>query len=79
MAKVIFNRKADFYNSLKRSVDNYFTSNNLKKTGNWELYTKTLVLVPMAIGIYVTLLLVPTMHPSSGKRSTRWLYDPDGF
>ena len=61
MAKVIFNRKADFYNSLKKSVDSYFTTNSIKKTGNWELYTKTLVLVPMAIGIYATLLLVPTM------------------
>ncbi len=61
MPKVIFNRKADFFNSLKKSVDNYFTTNDIKKTGNWELYAKTLVLVPMAITLYVSVLIVP-MH-----------------
>jgi linoleoyl-CoA desaturase len=57
MAKVTFNNNGNlFYQSLKKSVDQYFTSNGIKKTGNWKLYTKTIVLIPMALAIYVYLL-----------------------
>ena len=57
MSKVTFNNKNNvFYTSLKASVENYFTSNNIKKTGNWELYSKALVLVPSAVAIYIILL-----------------------
>ena len=59
MAKVTFNnRKSVFYNTLKFNVDQYFTSNNIKKTGNWELYIKTIVLIPTAIFLYIFLLTV---------------------
>lgn len=59
MAKVTFNNKNKaFYNALKINVDKYFEANNLRKTGNWRLYSKTLVLVPAAITIYVLLLTV---------------------
>ncbi|MEO6000075.1 MAG: acyl-CoA desaturase [Chitinophagaceae bacterium] len=61
MAKVTFNnKKSAFYNTLKFNVDQYFASNNIKKTGNWKLYTKTLVLIPTAIFLYIFLLSV---HP----------------
>ena len=57
MAKVSFNNnKQVFYSTLKKSVDQYFTSNNLKKTGNWKLYLKTVILIPLALLIYVILL-----------------------
>ena len=57
MPKVSFNNSNQvFFASLKKSVDQYFISNNLKKTGNYKLYIKTLVLIPLAIGIYVSLL-----------------------
>ena len=60
MTKVTFNNKHRvFYNSLKSSVDEYFTNNNLSKTGNWKLYTKTGVLIPSAIIIYLSLLIFP--------------------
>jgi linoleoyl-CoA desaturase len=60
MAKVTFNNKNRvFYTALKSSVDEYFINNNLKKTGNWKLYTKTGVLVPSAIIIYLSLLIFP--------------------
>jgi len=60
MAKVTFNNKSRvFYTALKSSVDEYFTRNNLKKTGNWKLYTKTGVLVPSAVIIYLSLLIFP--------------------
>jgi linoleoyl-CoA desaturase len=60
MPKVTFNNKNRFfYTALKSSVDEYFTNNHLKKTGNWKLYTKTGVLVPSAIIIYLSLLIFP--------------------
>ncbi len=59
MSKVTFNNKKSlFYNALKANVDQYFLSNNIKKTGNWELYTKTIVLIPAALGLYILLLAV---------------------
>ena len=58
MPKVTFNsRNSAFYGDLKKSVEEYFVRNNLKKTGNWRLYIKTLTLVPVAIFIYCFLLL----------------------
>ena len=58
--KVSFNNKQrDFFNALKSEVDAYFEKNGLKKTGNWKLYAKTLILIPSAIGIYITLMMVP--------------------
>ena len=57
MAKISFNNSDQaFYSSLKKSVDQYFKANDLKKTGNWKLYTKALVLIPLAIVLYIFLL-----------------------
>jgi linoleoyl-CoA desaturase len=59
MSKITFNNKKSlFYNALKSRVEDYFKSNNIKKTGNWQLYTKTMILIPAAVGIYVLLLSV---------------------
>ena len=59
MSKVLFNNKnAVFFSSLKASVDDYFKQKNVRKTGNWLLYTKTLTLIPSSIAIYVVLLFV---------------------
>lgn len=58
MAKVSFNNNERvFYPSLKKAVDAYFKTNNLKKTGNWKLYSKALILMPLAIAVYLFLLL----------------------
>lgn len=58
MAKVSFNNKNSiFFPALKNSVDQYFAQNNLRKTGNWKLYLKTAILLPLSLGIYVFLLL----------------------
>ena len=66
MYKVTFNNKNKaFFNALKESVDNYFQENNLRKTGNWKLYLKTIILIPAAIGIYLALLYIP-MHWTLG-------------
>jgi linoleoyl-CoA desaturase len=57
MAKVSFNNRGQFfYSSLKKSADEYFTKNKLKKTGNWKLYLKTIVLIPLSLAVYSFLL-----------------------
>ncbi|HEX8331747.1 MAG TPA: acyl-CoA desaturase [Segetibacter sp.] len=57
MGKVTFNNQNDlFYKSVKKAVDQYFVSNNLKKTGNWALFSKVVILFPMAIAVYLFLL-----------------------
>lgn len=59
MAKIIFNNKNnEFYNSLKQSVDEYFKSNNIKKTGDWRLFIKTIVLCSAMILTYVSLMFL---------------------
>ena len=59
MPKVTFNNKNKvFYNALKVNVDQYFQTNNIRPTGNWQLYSKTLLLIPGAIALYVLLLAV---------------------
>ncbi len=58
MAKVSFNnRDLIFYPSIKKSVEEYFISNGIKKTGNWQLYLKAVILFPLSILIYCFLLL----------------------
>jgi linoleoyl-CoA desaturase len=57
MQRVSFNNKNSvFFNSLKEKVDSYFKSNNIKETGNYKLYLKTILLSLSAIGLYVTLV-----------------------
>jgi linoleoyl-CoA desaturase len=57
MYKISFNNKNNsFYQDIKSSVENYFSRNQVKKTGNWKLYIKSLTLVPAAIGLYLFLL-----------------------
>ncbi len=58
MAKVSFKNNGQvFYSSLKRAVEEYFQQQNIKKTGNWKLYLKTIILIPLAVLIYVFLLV----------------------
>ena len=58
MYKITFNNKNNsFYQDLKSSVEKYFSTNHIRRTGNWRLYIKALVLVPAAIGLYLLLLL----------------------
>ncbi len=60
MAKVTFsNSNNDFYQSLKASVDEYFSANNIKKTGDWRLFSKTIILVVTGLGMYGLLMLAP--------------------
>jgi linoleoyl-CoA desaturase len=57
MGKITFNNSNSlFFQSLKSSVEAYFKTNGIKKTGDWRLYSKALILLPLAVIIYVSLL-----------------------
>ena len=57
MPKVTFNnRNTIFYPTLKLEVEKYFQQTKLRKTGNWKLFLKTGILIPLAAGIYILLL-----------------------
>jgi len=57
MPKVTYNNKnAVFFPALKKAVEEYFTTKQLKKTGNWKLYLKTVVLLLAALALYVSLV-----------------------
>src|SRR5688500_7935186 len=59
MGKITFDNSNNvFFQSLKRSVEIYFKEKGLKKTGNWHLYTKAIVLIPGALAIYISLLSI---------------------
>jgi linoleoyl-CoA desaturase len=59
MHKVSFdNTNNQFFRSLKSAVDQYFKDTGKSKTGDWRLYLKGFVLMPLAVGLYVTLLTV---------------------
>ena len=60
MPKVSFNsRNSAFYNELKKNVENYFSQNQIRKTGNWRLYLKAATLVPAAVILFIIILFVP--------------------
>ena len=57
MPKVTYNNKnAVFFPSLKKAVEDYFTTQQLKKTGNWKLFTKTIILLLLGAALYCTLV-----------------------
>ncbi len=57
MAKVTFQKnKTAFYATLKKRVDEYFKENNIEKTGDWRLYLKSIILIPLAIGLFFSVL-----------------------
>ena len=63
MKRVIFNKEdPGFYHDVKTAVDEYFKNHNLKKTGNWKLYLKTWLFIPLALLDYCYLLFVCCEH-----------------
>lgn len=60
MAKITFSKSNnEFYLSLKASVEQYFAQNKIKKTGDWRLFIKTIILVTTAIALYCLLIFAP--------------------
>lgn len=65
MSKVTFsNKNNEFFHSLKTAVDAYFTSKHIKKTGDWRLFSKTIILVGVAVTSYL-LLLFANLHTAA--------------
>lgn len=57
MQRVSFNNKnSAFFNALKEKVDTYFQSNNIRQTGNFKLYLKTVLLSLAALAFYIVLV-----------------------
>jgi linoleoyl-CoA desaturase len=50
------NGHTPFTLELKKKVEAYFTENNIKPTGTWKLYSKTLLLCGFAVFTYIILL-----------------------
>lgn len=60
MPKVTYNNKqAAFYPALKKEIDAYFKQKNIKKTGNWALFSKTIILLALSLLLYCLVLFVP--------------------
>lgn len=59
MSRAIFsNENNNFFHDLKATVDAYFTSKRIRKTGDWRLYSKSLIMIATAVGCYITLLFI---------------------
>lgn len=71
MKKITFNnRNAVFFTALKKSVDNYFSRDQKRKTGNIHLYAKSVILIAVAIGLYLILLFAQMPVPAGALAST---------
>ena len=46
--------KANFFKTLNKRVNAYFKENELKRTGNWKLYTKAIIM----FGLFLVPLIV---------------------
>ncbi len=55
---VKFPRKdaSNFFKTLNSRVNDYFNKNNIKKTGNWQLYLKTIILFTLFLAPYFLIL-----------------------
>lgn len=54
MAKIKFNNSnPEFFNTLKSRVNSYFEDKSIKETGNYKLYTKTIILSTVLVLSYV--------------------------
>jgi len=49
---------AKFFKTLNKRVNNYFKENNIKKTGNWKLYIKAIIMFTLLLGPLILLLTV---------------------
>lgn len=57
LAKILFSRpQGDFFSTLRKSVDSYFTDNNIRSTGNGALYFKAGVIISAYLAIFAAVL-----------------------
>ena len=52
-----------FFKTLNSRVNRYFKENNLKKTGNWKLYSKSLIIFGIfAVPYFLIMLFNFNLH-----------------
>ena len=51
-----------FFRTLNSKVNTYFKDNNIKKTGNWQLDLKTVILFTLFTGPYIINVATPEIH-----------------
>ncbi|MBI3237240.1 MAG: acyl-CoA desaturase, partial [Flavobacteriia bacterium] len=60
MATIHFSRpNSDFFATLRKSVEQYFSDNKLDSSGNAQLYWKATILITSYLACYLTLMLLP--------------------
>ena len=50
-----------FFRTLNKRVNEYFKENNIKKTGNWKLHLKTIILFTVFLTPYFFIIALPNM------------------
>ncbi len=50
--------KAKFFKTLNKKVNSYFKEHNIKKTGNWKLYLKAIIMFTIFLAPFIILLTV---------------------
>ena len=60
MKTIQFSRidKAKFFRTLNKRVNSYFKENDIKRTGNWKLYLKTIVMFTIFLTPYFLILTI---------------------
>ena len=60
MSSIQFSRvnNAKFFRTLNKRVNQYFKENNIRKTGNWKLYTKAIVMFSLFLIPFILILTV---------------------
>ena len=58
--KISFPARADFYKTLKRRVQQYFTENKLPRTGTWRMFLKTGIILSWFVVSYILLVFFST-------------------
>ena len=53
------NDKAKFFRTLNKRVNTYFKENKIKRTGNWKLYTKAIIMFAVFLVPLILILTVP--------------------
>ena len=48
-----------FFRTLNKRVNDYFKENNLKKTGNWKLHLKTIIMFTLLFAPFIAIFFIP--------------------
>ena len=58
MKSINFSRvdKAKFFRTLNKRVNTYFKENDIKRTGNWKLYTKAIIMFSLFLVPFILIL-----------------------